>query len=355
MPDRRRFLGYAAGAVVLAGAGGGIGELLRGRFDVASARAGIRLPAPASPAPRIPAGADLKIPGLSRFVTPASRFYRVDTALTLPQVDPRRWMLRIHGMVDRPLELSFDDLLHRPLDERLITLTCVSNQVGGPYVGNARWLGVDLAELLRSAGVHSGADQILSRSADGWTSGTPVATIMDGRDALLAVGMNGEPLPVAHGFPARMVVPGLYGFVSATKWVVDMNVTTFAAERAYWAKRGWAVKAPIKTMSRIDVPKPLSRVPAGATKIAGVAWAQYHGIAHVEVRVDNGPWQHARLAPVPNTDTWQQWVHDWHATPGQHTIQARATDRTGYTQTPHRVAPIPNGASGWQSVVVTVT
>lgn len=353
--DRRRFLYLAGGAFLLAGASGGGGLLLGRRTDARAARSAVALPRPVSRARPVPAGADLGIRGLGPFTTPNRDFYRVDTALSLPQVDPRDWALRIHGMVDRPIELSFAELLERPMLERDITLTCVSNQVGGKYVDNARWLGVDLAKLLRATGIRSGADQILSRSADGWTCGTPVETVLDGRDALLAVGMNGEPLPITHGFPARMVVPGLYGYASATKWVVDMKLTTFADEQAYWVKRDWAERAPIKTMSRIDVPRPLSKVRAGTTKIAGIAWAQRRGIDAVEVSVDGGAWRPAELAAVPSTDTWNQWSYDWDATPGQHTIRARATDATGYTQTPERVPPIPDGATGWQSIVVTVT
>ncbi|MFC7641278.1 molybdopterin-dependent oxidoreductase [Streptosporangium lutulentum] len=266
----------------------------------------------------------------------------------------RDWRLRIHGLVDRPVELTFDDLLARPLAERDITLTCVSNEVGGPYAYHARWLGVDLAALLRQAGVRSGADQILSRSADGWTCATPVETVLDGRDALLAVGMNGQVLPPVHGFPARMIVPGLYGYVSATKWVTDLKLTRFADELAYWTVRGWAERAPIKTASRIDVPKAFARLPAGRLTVAGVAWAQHRGVDAVEVRIDGGPWHQARLAPSANADTWRQWHLDWQVAPGEHRLEVRATDATGHTQPSQRVTPFPDGATGWHSVVVTV-
>lgn len=352
---RRDFLLAGAGTAVLAAAGGGLGQLPQ--TGAGAGRAAIRLPRPASPAPALPAGTDFGVRGLTPFRTPPRDFYRVDTALILPKVDPHAWKLTVHGMVDRPVELTFDDLLELPLIERYITLTCVSNQVGGPYAGTGRWLGVRLADLLRRAGVRTGADQILSRSTDGFTAGTPVATVLDGRDALVAVGLDGAPLPVARGFPARLIVPGLYGFVSATKWVTDLKLTRFADERAYWTKRGWAVEAPIKTMSRIDVPAPLSQVRAGAdVTVAGVAWAQHRGIAKVEVRVDDGPWETAELAAVPSTDTWRQWRHRRPAPrPGRHTLTVRATDGTGAVQTSQRVPPIPNGASGWQSVVVTVT
>ncbi|WP_018658212.1 molybdopterin-dependent oxidoreductase [Actinomadura flavalba] len=349
--QRRAFLiftGVAAGTGVL-------GRVLNARRDVAAARDAIRLPPPADPAKPLPAGADLRVKGLTTFTTPNKDFYRVDTALTLPQVDPSDWTLRVHGLVDRPFEITFDELLRRPLTERDITLTCVSNEVGGPYAGHARWLGVDLADLLREAGVRAGADQIFSRSADGMTISTPLSAVLDGRDALLAVGMNGEPLPVRHGFPARMVVPGLYGYVSATKWVVDLKVSRFATDRAYWTRRRWAEQAPIKTMARIDVPRAFGEVKAGRVPIAGVAWAQHRGIDAVEVRVDGGPWRRARLAPVPSSDTWRQWFLEWDATAGSHRVEARAIDGTGAVQTERRADPIPDGASGWHSVVITVT
>jgi len=299
------------------------------------------------------AGASLDIKGLSPFITPNSAFYRVDTAIILPEVDPASWQLRIHGMVDRELTITFDDLLRMPLTEDYITLCCVSNPVAGPYIGNAKWLGASLASLLRSAGIKAGASQLLCTSTDGFTSGTPVQVVMDGRDALLAVAMNGTPLPVAHGFPARLVVPGLYGYVSACKWVTDINVTTFADAQGYWVPRGWSQQAPIKTESRIDVPNGSATLPAGRTQVAGVAWAQHKGIDAVEVRVDRGPWHRARLAAVPGIDTWRQWVWDWDATPGSHLIEARATDATGYTQTALQAPPEPNGATGYPMVTVS--
>jgi len=354
-PDRRRFLAGAAGAAALAAAAGGLGDVLLRRFSIASSRAQVRLPAAAVPAPGVPAGTDLRIPGLTPFFTSNASFYRVDTDLVLPQVAPETWMLRIDGMVDRELEISFAELLKMPLTETDITLVCVSNQVGGPYAGNARWLGAPLAALLRRAGVRAGADQVLSTATDGMTISTPLTAIMDGRDALLAVGMNGQPLPVAHGFPARMVVPGLYGYTSATKWVTRLTVTTFAAERAYWTLRGYAAVAPIHTESRIDVPKPLARVAAGQVTVAGVAWAPATGIAAVEVSADNGPWHPARLAAADGIDTWRQWTWTWDAAPGLRQLQVRAIDKAGVTQ-PSRRAPVyPSGATGWDSVVVTVT
>ena len=273
----------------------------------------------------------------------------------LPEVAPETWTLRIDGMVDREIELSFAELLRMPLTETDITLVCVSNQVGGTYAGNARWLGASLPALLRRAGVRAGADQVLSSATDGMTISTPLTTIMDGRDALLAVGMNGQPLPVEHGFPARMVVPGLYGYTSATKWVTRLSVTTFAAQKAYWTQRGYAAVAPIHTESRIDVPRPLAQVAAGQVMVAGVAWAPATGIAGVEVSADNGPWHTARLAAADGIDTWRQWVWTWDATPGLHTLQVRATDNKGVTQPSRRAQVFPSGATGWDSVVVTVT
>ena len=354
-PNRRRFLALAAGTAAIAVVGGLAGQALVGRFSVDRLRSAIRLPAPATPAPAVPAGTELAISGITPFFTSNASFYRVDTELVLPQVAPDEWMLRVHGMVDRPLELSFGDLLRRPLTEADITLACVSNQVGGPLAGNARWLGASLAALLREAGVHAGADQILSTSNDGWTAGTPTDVVMSDPDALLAVGMNGQPLPVAHGFPARMIVPGLFGYTSATKWVTDIELTTFAAQRSYWVQRGYTSATPIKTMSRIDVPRPFQQVHAGRTPVAGVAWAPHRGIERVQVQADGGPWHDARLAAADGIDTWRQWVWYWDATPGLHQLQVRATDGTGATQPARRTGVFPSGATGWDSAAVTVT
>jgi DMSO/TMAO reductase YedYZ molybdopterin-dependent catalytic subunit len=354
-PRRRQFLVTGTAAVAVAGVSALVGRGLAERTSVSQAQATLRLPAPQTLAPPLPAGVNLGVPGISPFVTPNSAFYRVDTALLLPQVAPGSWQLRIHGMVAREMTLSFDDVLRLPLVEDWVTLCCVSNPVGGPYIGNAKWLGARLAPLLRAAGIQAGAEQLLCTSTDGFTSGTPVQTVMDGRDALLAVAMNGAALPVAHGFPARLVVPGLYGYVSACKWITDIKVTTWAGESAYWVQRGWSQRAPIKTESRIDVPSlSNTNLKQGRTQIAGVAWAQHKGIDAVEVRVDHGPWQHAKLATVPGIDTWRQWVLDWDATRGNHVIQARATDATGYTQTALQVPPVPNGASGYPTITVSV-
>jgi DMSO/TMAO reductase YedYZ molybdopterin-dependent catalytic subunit len=353
-PDRRGFLAASLVTASIAGVAGLAGRVLAERSSVTSARSAVRLPKPSVTAAALPPGVNLNIPGLTPFITSNDAFYRVDTAIVLPEVPPSSWQLRIHGMVKREITLSFDELLRRPLIEDYITLCCVSNPVGGPYIGNALWLGASVASLLREAGIKAGADQLFCTSVDGFTCGTPVQTAMDGRDALLAVAMNGQPLPVAHGFPVRMVVPGLYGYVSATKWLVDINVTTFAGNYAFWIPQGWSQQAPIKTESRIDVPNGQSQIPAGRTAVAGVAWAQHKGIEAVEVRVDQGPWNQATLAAVPDIDTWRQWVWEWDATPGNHVIEARATDKTGYTQTAVQAQPEPNGASGYPSVAVTV-
>jgi DMSO/TMAO reductase YedYZ molybdopterin-dependent catalytic subunit len=353
-PARRQFLTTSGLAVVTAAAGALAGRELITRHNVTAARTALRFPKPAVAAPPLPPGSNLNIPGLSSFITPDGSFYRVDTALLLPEVDPANWQLRIHGMVQREVTLTFDQVLRQPLIEDYITLTCVSDPVGGPYVGNALWLGARLADLIRQARPLAGADQLLCTSVDGFTSGTPLQVVLDGRDALLAVAMNGQALPVEHGFPARLVVPGLYGYVSACKWVTDIEVTTFASAYAYWATRGWSQQAPIKTESRIDVPAGNSTIAPGRTPVAGVAWAQHKGIAAVEVRVDQGPWQEAKLAAVPDIDTWRQWVWEWDATPGAHEIEARATDATGYTQTSVQAQPPPNGASGYPSAGVVV-
>jgi DMSO/TMAO reductase YedYZ molybdopterin-dependent catalytic subunit len=356
-PNRRKFLYVSAGA---AGAGllayGG-GTLLGERRDVTAAQRALKLPKPSVTAPPLPPGYDLKIPGLSSFITPNANFYRVDTALVLPEVLPQTWQLRIHGMVQKEIVLTFHDVIKRPLIEDYVTLCCVSNPVDGPYIGNAKWLGASLRSILQEAGIKAGATQLLCTSVDGFTSGTPVQTAMDGRDALLAVAMNDTALPVAHGFPARLVIPGLYGYVSACKWITDINVTTYHDAVSYWAQEGWSAQAPIKTESRIDVPALGATIKSGhRTAIAGVAWAQHKGIEAVEVRIAKGPWQEAQLATVPDIDCWRQWVYYWDANvpAGNYLIEARATDKTGYTQTALQVPPEPNGASGYPQNLVSV-
>jgi DMSO/TMAO reductase YedYZ molybdopterin-dependent catalytic subunit len=351
--DRRAFLA----ATAVSGAVAVIGALSSPAFSSVGVRSRnrLQLPRPDKAAAPVPADATLHVPGITPYITRNADFYRVDTALSVPQLAASDWRLRIHGLVDSDITLSFAELLSMPLVERRITLTCVSNEVGGDLAGNATWLGVRTADVLGRAGVKGTADAVKSTSIDGFTAGTPLPALTDDRDALIAIGMNGQPLPLEHGFPARLVVPGLYGYVSATKWLVDMEVTRFADFTAYWTTRGWSREAPIKTESRIDVPTGSTPVKAGRVAVAGVAWAQHTGIAAVHVRVDGGPWQAARLAAEDNIDTWRQWVYEWDAPRGQHTLQVRATDNSGYTQTSRRQPPPPNGATGWHTVQVTVT
>jgi DMSO/TMAO reductase YedYZ molybdopterin-dependent catalytic subunit len=351
-PNRRNFL-IASGAAATVAAAAGIGGqyLQNKRFNVSTSS--VKLGSPAVKAEPLPKGAQITdIPGLSSFYTPNSQFYRVDTALVVPQVSPQTWQLRIHGMVSKPMTINFDDLMKRPMFDHDVTLTCVSENVGGGYIGNARWQGALLADLLKEAGIQPGATQIVMRDVNGMNLGVATEPVMDGRASLLAVGMNGQPLPQEHGFPVRVVVPGLYGYVSACKWVVDMQLTTFPAFNAYWTQRGWSQQAPIKTESRIDTPKG-GTVNAGTVMIAGVAWAQHRGVEAVEVGID-GTWYQAKLAVQDTIDTWRQWYYPWQATAGKHTLQVRATDKTGYTQTSVYHAPEPNGATGYHTVHVTV-
>ncbi|WP_181784826.1 molybdopterin-dependent oxidoreductase, partial [Pseudonocardia pini] len=306
-------------------------------------------------APAIPVGADFAELGTPTFLTPNASFYRIDVALRVPEVRAEDWALRLHGMVDRELTLSFDDLLARPLVERTVTMTCVSNPVGGDLVSTATFVGIDLRDLLLEAGVRPGAEQIFATSVDGWTAGTPTDVVLErDRGAMLAVGMNGEALPPEHGFPVRMLVPGLYGFVSATKWLVDLELTTFDARRSYWLDRGWAERAPIKTEVRVDRPRGFETVPAGRVTCAGIAWSQPRGISAVEVRMDGGGWRAATLSSEVSGRTWRMWTADFDLSPGSHTVQVRATDADGVVQTEQRADPIPDGASGWPATIFTV-
>ena len=353
--SRRTFLAStAAVAVVAAGAAAG-GRRLRTRFSASSSRNSLTLPRPASPLPAAAPGVSVDLEGVSSFFTPNSSFYRIDTALEVPQVRAEDWELRIHGMVDREITFTYQDIINRGLVEEDITLTCVSNTVGGELVGNARWLGVPLLDLLDEAGIQAGADQLVGRSVDGWTSGFPIENLRDGRTALLAVGMNGEPLPLEHGFPARVIVAGIYGYVSATKWITEFEVTTFDSFDAYWVKRGWSDRGPIKIQTRIDSPRPLGKVSPGTVAIAGVAWAQTVGIAKVEVKIDDEDFAEATLADEQSVNTWRLWSMNWEgATPGRHRITVRATDTDGNVQTDERADPFPNGASGLMSLFVEV-
>lgn len=349
----RRVLLVAGGLAVGALAMGGVGRWITSyRTRVTE----IDLPAAADPAPPFPTGLDERVPGISSFRTPTADFYRVDTRLALPIVDVDGWTLTIDGDVEREMTFTLDDLLAMPLIERDITLTCVSNEVGGRYIGAARWLGVRLTDLLDRAGIDgTSADQILSTDVDGMTISTPLDVATDGRDAMIALGMNGRSLSREHGFPARMVVPGLYGFVSACKWITRMTLTTYAEQDAYWTERDWATDAPIKISSRIDTPKPLATVDAGRTVIGGVAWAQHQmGVAKVEVRIDGGAWQPARLGPSAGADYWRQWYLPWTAEPGQHSLAVRTVDGEDDVQTAVRATPFPEGSSGIQEIVVNV-
>ncbi|NYD79358.1 molybdopterin-dependent oxidoreductase [Arthrobacter cupressi] len=351
---RRGFLqalGLGAAGAAVAGA---VTAVVRRAGSLAdTARSALALPAPKTTAQAIPAGAALDVAGISPLVTPNPDFYRIDTALIVPTLSPEDWTLKVTGLVEREVELNFAELLAKPMTARHVTIACVSNEVGGDLIGNALWLGWPVRELLAMAGPRDGADMVLSVSSDGWTAGTPLEALTDGRDALLAVGMNGEPLPLEHGFPVRMIVPGLYGYVSATKWLTELKVTRFADDAGYWTPRGWSALGPIKTQSRIDVPRPGATVTPGRVQFGGVAWAQHRGIAKVELRVDRGPWQQADLAPGISKDTWVQWRSGLDLGPGQHEIQVRATDSGGTPQPEQRTPPAPDGATGYHTVTVT--
>ena len=346
--SRRRFFGLAGavgaiGAVSIA-AGQTIVSLTQ---DAGAAVAKLVLPTPAKKAAAIPAAASTDLDGTVPFVTDAKDFYRIDTVLSPPVIDPQQWSLRIHGMVEKEVTLTMDDVLDLPLEEHHITLTCVSNPVGGELVGNATWLGYPVRELLARARPSADADMVLSHSFDGFTASTPLGALTDDRAALLAVGMNGEPLTPIHGFPARLVVPGLYGFVSATKWVTELEVTRFDEKTAYWTDRGWDALAPILVASRIEVPRPLATVPAGDIQVGGTAWAQHSGIDRVEVKLDDGEWTQADLAAEVTIDTWRQWRAEFaEVAAGSHTLTVRATDKDGTVQTSKRRESIPNSATG---------
>ncbi|MCP2252887.1 DMSO/TMAO reductase YedYZ, molybdopterin-dependent catalytic subunit [Prauserella aidingensis] len=354
-PGRRRFLVTAGGAAVVAGVAGLAGRFVGGARDAASSRASAPPLDVARELPAPPHDADFAKLGTPTFLTPNDAFYRIDTALSVPQLPVEDWRLRIHGMVDRELELTYDDVRRRGLTERRITLCCVSNPVGGELISTATFTGVDLGDLLRDAGVRDGAQQLLSTSSDGWTCGTPLDVLLErDRGAMLALGMNGEPLPLEHGFPARLVVPGLYGYVSATKWVTDLEVTTWNARRAYWLDRGWAREAPVKTQSRIDRPAANATMSAGRVIAAGIAWAQHTGIAKVEVRLDGGRWREATLSAAVSDDTWRMWHIALDVRrPGGHRIACRATDKSGYTQTSERMGVLPDGATGHHAITFT--
>jgi len=354
--DRRRFLLLTALAGASAIVVGVSARVVSAATSSAEAvRKALHIPGPRTKV-AVPAGAELDVPGISSLFTPNKSFYRVDTALTVPSIDPGTWRLVIDGMVEKRVELSFDDLVKMGLDEYAITLTCVSNEVGGNLVGNAKWTGVPVRDILRMARPKKGADMVLSRSVDGFTASTPLSSLVDDDlDAILAVTMNGVPLPLEHGFPVRMVVPGLYGYVSATKWLTELKVTTFAKDQAYWTPRGYSAQAPIKLSSRVDTPKIGKPVAAGRVPVAGVAWAQSVGIERVEVRIDDGAWMPATLASPINEDTWVQWMLEWDATPGVHYVEVRAFDKKGRMQAEKRTPIAPNGSTGWQRSLISVS
>ncbi|BBX06855.1 molybdopterin-dependent oxidoreductase [Mycolicibacterium aichiense] len=340
-------LGFA-GLGLLGGVAGVV--ITRRLHSVSGDRDTFALPSAAPPSP-VPADVTPNGVQLPSFITSNADFYRIDTALSVPQLSRADFRLRIHGMVDREITYTFDDLKKFEPIEKVVTLTCVSNPVGGDLISNATWTGYRVRDLLRDSGIHTDADMVLSTSVDGFTAGTPVEALTDGRDAILAIGMNGVPLPVEHGYPARLVVPGLYGYVSATKWVVDLELTRFDRVQAYWTKLGWSERGPIKTESRIDVPRDSQKVAKGPVTFGGVAWAQNRGVKAVEVRIDDGPWQPAQLGAAYSNDTWRLWSFPWTASQsGVHTITVRATDNTGAVQTQAQALPAPDGATGWHSV-----
>ena len=352
--DRRRFLLGGAGLAAAAATATAFGQSLGQRAaQSAQSRAAVTLPK-AAKSVVIPPGAQLDVKGITPYIMPNVDFYRIDTALVVPQLDTAGWSLKVHGMVDQEVTIDWATLLAKPMQEALVTLMCVSNEVGGDLTGNAVWTGWPVRELLKMAGPKPGADMVLSTSSDGWTAGTPLSVLTDDRNALIAIAMNGEPLSPEHGFPVRLVVPGLYGYVSATKWVTELKVTSFADDEGYWTPRGWSARGPVKTESRIDVPRGGERVAAGKVAVAGIAWAQHRGIKAVEVQVDGGPWQPARLADEPTVDSWRQWVLEWRAVKGSHTITVRATDAEGAVQTQTEAPPAPDGATGWHTITVNV-
>ena len=353
--DRRRFLVWTGGAASVAAIGVASARRLESQ-RIADLTADSSAPLPSVQQPTVisetgPAGATLSPD--TPFITANDGFYRIDTALSFPDLNINDWSVKIGGMVDNPIELSYQDLLARPQVERTITIACVSNDVGGDLIGTAVWQGVLLADILKEAGVQPGAEQVFSVSADGWTCGFPVEAAFDGRDSMIAIGMNGESLPVMHGFPARLIIPGLYGYVSATKWLSEIKVTTWAQDEGYWVPRGWAREAPIKTQSRIDVPRRGQSAVAGDVVIAGIAWAQQRGVERVEVGID-GTWFEATLATDVSNDAWRQWKYVWPATAGEYVVQVRATDKNGETQTEQVSRPDPDGATGYHTRKISI-
>ncbi len=354
-PDRRAFLGWSGGMAAAAAIVASGSQSIRGRSRASEAREELAARLGATEGGSTDAvGLESEIDGLTPLIQPNNEFYKIDTTLISPRVDPDGWTLHVEGMVERPLEFTLDQLYDRDLVDRPVTLSCVSNEVGGDLVGNAVWQGIPLTVLLDEAGVKDGATQIVGRSVDGWDCGFPTEVAYDGRDAMVALTMNGEPLPIDHGFPARLVVAGLYGYVSATKWLESITLTTWEDFDGYWIPRGWSKKGPVKTQSRIDVPSHGGSVTAGSTAVAGVAWAPDRGIDTVEVQIDDGEWTPAELGENMSDNSWRQWVHTWDAPPGTHVIRCRATDGDGETQTESQARPDPDGATGWHTIRVSV-
>ena len=350
--SRRGVLLGIGGVVVVGGVALASARWLTTRASAVASRVGAVLPRPVESLAPLPASVQAPVPGMATFITPNADFYRIDTAVIVPQVTAEEWTLSFDGMVRRPFTITYADLLDMPMVEREVTIMCVSNPIGGDLIGTARWLGTPLLPLLERAGIEPGADQLFSTSVDGWTCSTPLDGLAE-REPLLAIGMNGEPLPIDHGFPVRMIIPGLYGFISATKWVTRISATTYAQDPAYWTVRGWATDAPVLTGSRIDLPQ--GSVTVGQTAIGGVAWAMDgDGVSRVEVSIDDGPWQDAQLADQPNPRTWRQWWLEWEARPGRHTIAVRATNGLGETQTSEVRDVVPSGATGYDVGVVEV-
>lgn len=351
--SRREALSFAVAVGIVAVAGLGFGRLLKQQASSGLERLKMVLPKALKSLSVPPKDPALGIPGLSKLFTPNEDFYRIDTALSTPEIALDTWSLKIDGMVANPRSYTYKELLARPTFELDGTISCVSNEIGGDLVGNARWFGIRLDDLIREAGPLTRADQVMGYSVDGFTAGFPVAAL-DGRDAMIAFGMNGEVLPAAHGFPARIIVPGLYGYVSATKWLSRIELTRFDAKRGYWIPRGWSAQAPIKTASRIDTPRDGSRTVAqGAGVVAGVAWAPTRGISRVEIKIDASAWQDATLGPELANTTWRQWWVKWSPSSGDHKISVRATDGTGELQSEKDVAVLPNGAEGWHTIQFT--
>lgn len=354
--DRGRRLSLVTLGLLGVGVASGVAGVVISRLtsSVAGDRNTFALPPIDKAAPPIPETVQPQGVALPSFVTNNDDFYRIDTALSVPQLSRTDWRLRIHGMVDQEVTLRYEDLDRFEVVEKVVTLTCVSNPVGGELISTATWTGYRVKDILAEAGVQPDADMVLSMSVDGWTAGTPVEALT-GEDALLAIGMNGEPLPVEHGYPARLVVPGLYGYVSATKWVTELELTRFDRAEAYWTRLGWSARGPIKTESRIDVPRSGEDVAVGPVTFGGVAWAQNRGVRNVEVQIDDGPWEQASLGDSYSGDTWRLWSFPWEAREtGFHKITVRATDNDGYTQTSERVDPVPDGATGWHSITFAV-